>query len=518
MSARIRKPISGKQRVPLAAWPARLVNDQSTLQFVTKRRWTGKETDFVVERVLRAWLEHKGLDGRVLERMHMLEYQDGARIYQACAEAMRRARTAGFHVRTHAQHVEAIVGVAPRMGEKGGIGPSRYRVEGRAVCTNLDVPSQHPQLRSFAELALDAVLAASIPNWECHHAHDVRLRTLLPGVDPDSYDARLSVDTVLVHDGAVVGLVEVGRGTLMRTSAYIARRTVKRELLESAGFVLHACDVPSGPRSIEALRETVAWVVDRLGIGVVPELGEVRALVVTARAEAVLLFDLDQLAPLLRRWQQELGRVPLTWARYTERRTAMLADGHPVAACIPAQATLHRMLRASGKTLATLSGGGRRRGQAAYRHDGRRTRRPYIELKAHVRALGIRTPVQYRKHDDVTLPRDPKAVYPDHFPADGWAGFLGNGATNSDIAGMIPSSQIPRTAGFAWKRWKGVCDGLAPDAERPARTNHATARTYFKPTRVVPFLVQHGLIAAGEAHHVLAKLEAAARPSMGGAL
>lgn len=517
MSHRFRRPINGQQRVPLAAWPSRLINDPSTLPYLGKR-WTGQETDFVIERVLRAWLAYHSMDAQVLERVHMLEYQEGARIYQSCAEAMRRARKAGFHVRTHAEHVEEITGKAPRLSSKGGIGLSRYRVEGRALGVDFDLSATHPQLRSYAEVALDAVLDASIPDWGRHHAHDVRLSALVPDADPSLFDARFSVDTVLIRDGVVLGVVEVGRGALLRDEAYVARRAAKRDILERAGYALHCCDLPPGPRSIRALRDTANWVVGRFGAGATPSLEQVAALVVGARAEAVLLFDLEHLTPYLRHWQQELGGAPLTWKHYTERRAAMLEAGVPAAMSIPAQATLQRMLRASGQTMATLSGGGRRRGQPAHLHDGRRDRRPYNELKTYVQSLGVRTPAEYRAHRDLTLPRDPKAVYPQEFPVDGWSGFLGNGASNTDVVGMVPSSRIPRIVGFAWSRWRAVADGLEPDAQRSARSNQARSRAYFTPARVVPFLVERGLIAARDAQRVLAQLEGGAVVQKEGAL
>lgn len=517
MSHRIRRPLSGQKRVHLAAWPSLLIDDPSTLPFIGKR-WTGEETDFVIERVLRAWLEYQGMDAQWLERMHMLESQEGARIYQACAEAMRRARRAGFLVRTHAEHVEHITGEAPRLSSKGGIGLSRYRVDGRSLGVELDLSGAHPQLRSYAEVAVDAVLGASIPNWDQHHAHDLRLSVLVPDADPSLFDARFSVDTVLVRDGVVLGVLEVGRGALLRDQAYVARRAAKRDILEGAGYALHCCDLPPGPRSIQKLRETADWVVARFGCGVAPTHEQVTALVLSARAEAVLLFDLEHLTPYLRHWQQELGTAPLTWKHYSERRAAMLDEGVPAALSIPAQATLQRMLRASGQTIARLSGGGRRRGQPPHLHDGRRARRPYSELRAYVQSLGVRTPAEYRAHHDLTLPRDPKAVYPDEFPGDGWSGFLGTGASNADVQGMVPSSRIPRIAGFAWRRWSAVADGLEPDARRPPRSNQARARAYFKPVRVVPFLVDRGLIAAADADRVLAKLEGSAVALKEGAL
>lgn len=509
MSHKTSRPIRGQKRVPLAAWPSLLIGDPSTLPYIGKP-WTGQETDFVIERVLRAWFEHQGMNAKALERVHMLESPEGARIYQACAEAMRRARKAGSCVLTHAEHVEHITGEAPRLSSKGGIGPSRYRMDGRALRVELDLPGTHPQLRSYSEVAVDAVLGASIPNWSQHHAHDVRLSALVPEAEASLFDSRFSVDTVLVRDGVVIGVVEVGRGALLRDEAYVARRAVKRDILEKAGYALHCCDLPPGPRSIHVLRETADWVVGRFGRGVTPTEDEVKELVVSARAEAVLLFDLEHLTPYLRHWQQELGSAPLTWKRYSDRRAAMLDAGVAAALSIPAQATLRRMLRASGETMARLSGGGRRRGQPAHLHDGRRARRPYDELRAYVQSLGVRTPAEYRAHHDPTLPRDPKAVYPQEFPLDGWSGFLGTGARNADVLGMVSSSRIPRIAGFAWTRWRAVADGLEPDALRPPRTNQTRARAYFRPVRVVPFLVERGLIAAADSKRVLAQLESGA--------
>ncbi|MCA9640529.1 MAG: hypothetical protein KC492_07515, partial [Myxococcales bacterium] len=353
---------AGRQRVPLAARPALLTGDRSTLHFVERKNLSGEETDFVIERVLRAWWESNGHDRCALERRHMLESEEGSRIYQACAEQMRRARAAGHKIRSHAEHVEVITDHAPRLASRSGIPVARYRVEGRALDADLGSLVAHPELRSYAEVALDAVLSAAIPDWHRHHAHDVGLQALLPHRDLGDLDPRFSVDTVLVRDGEVLGLLEVGRGTLLKDDDYVARRTVKREVLEGAGLTLHACDLPSGPHSIRTLQAATEWAVARFGRGAVPTLEEIRALVIDARAEAVLLFNLAQLTPYVRAWQRELGNTPLTLQRYTERRASLFEHGDPIAPSVPAQATLQRMLRAGGVTLAKLSGGGRRRG------------------------------------------------------------------------------------------------------------------------------------------------------------
>lgn len=504
---------AGRQRVPLAARPALLTGDESTLHLVEKKTLTGEQTDFLIERVLRAFWERSGRDSSALARRHLLESHEGAQIYSACAEQMRRARAAGYKVRSHAEHVEAITGQVPRLPSKNGISVGHYRVDGEALDAELGTLIPHPPLRSYAELALDAVLAATIPDWRRHHAHDVRLRTLLPDVNQDSLDARFSVDTVLIRDGEVLGLIEVGRGALMSGDDYIARRAFKRDALEAAGFASYACDLPPGPDSIRTLQDAAEWVAERFGGGAVPTQAEIRALVIAAQAETVLLFDLAQLARHVQRWQHELGSTPLTLQRYTERRTALFESGDPIASSIPAQATLHRMLRKDGTTLAKLSGGGRRRGQSAHRHAGREAPPSYGALKARVRRLGIRTPAEYLSHDDPTLPRDVKKIYPEEFAPDGWPGFLSSGASNADVVGLVAASNIFGVAKIGWRRWKTVAHHLEPDAVRPARTQDANARTFYKPSRVARFLVERGLTAPADYERALEELQRLAKPS-----
>jgi hypothetical protein len=319
------------------------------------------------------------------------------------------------------------------------------------------------------------------------------------------------VDTVLVRDGEVLGLIEVGRGALLGGADYIGRRAFKRDALEAAGFASHACDLPPGPDSIRTLQDAAKWAVERFGGGAVPTQAEIRALVIAAQAETVLLFDLAQLAPHVRNWQHELGSTPLTLQRYTERRAALFESGDPIATSIPAQATLQRMLRKGGTTLAKLSGGGRRRGQSAHRHAGREAPPSYGALKARVRRLGIRTPAEYLSHDDPTLPRDIKKLYPKEFAPDGWPGFLSSGASNADVVGMVAASAIYSVARIGWNRWKAVADDLKPDARRPARTRHANTRAFYKPARVARFLVERGLISESDTERVLEELEALAK-------
>ncbi|MEZ4329863.1 MAG: hypothetical protein R3B40_31820 [Polyangiales bacterium] len=507
----IKNRFADRERIPLAAWPALLVGDESTLRFLTKKGWTGDETDFVLSRVLRAWWHHSGSSPRALERMHMMSSPDGARIYQACAERIRKARVAGFVVRTHAQHAENITGSSPRMSSKNEISVARYCTDGEALSDDLVTVVQHPLLRSYAEVALDAVLGATVRDWHHHHAHDVRLTALVPATDTSPLDARLSVDTVLVRDGAALGVLEVSRGTLMRGDDYVARRAFKRTVLESAGVPLHECDLPSGPQAIDALHSAASWVVRRLGEGTVPTPAEIRSSVLEAKAEAVLLLSLPQLKPIVQQWQAELGTTPLTLERYTHRRSALIDEEHPLAPSLPAQATLQRMLREARTTLAKVSGGGRRRGQPAHAHAGASAPAPYEVVRARAQALGIRTPAEYLSHSDPTLPRDLKKVYPVEFPADGWSGFLGTGARNADIVGLVPASRVSKVARLDWYRWKAASAGLAPDAERPARAFQTNTRTYYRPKRVVPFLVKSGLISGSDAPRVLAELEGSAR-------
>jgi hypothetical protein len=512
MQDEIKNRFANRARIPLAAWPALLVGDESTLSFVAKGAWTGDETDFVLSRVLRAWWQHSGCNPRALERMHMTSSPEGARIYQACAERIRKARLAGFVVRTHAEHVELITGSAPRMSSKNDISVARYRMGGEALSDDFAMLVPHPALRSYAEVALDAVLGATIRDWERHHTHDVRLTALVPSADTSHLDARLSVDTVLVREGAVLGVLEVSRGTLMRGDDYMARRAFKRTVLESARVPLHECNLPSGPHAINALRAAASWVASRFGEGTVPKPDEIGRLVLDAKAEAVLLLNLPQLTPIVQQWQLELGATPLTLERYTERRSALIDEEHALAPSLPAQATLQRMLREARTTLAKVSGGGRRRGQPAHRHAGASAPAPYETVRARAQALGIRTPTEYLSHADPTLPRDLTKLYPVEFPADGWSGFLGTGARNADIVGLVPASRVSQVARLDWYRWKTASAELAPDAERPARARQTNARAYYRPKRVVPFLVERGLIPSSDAARVLAQLEGSARP------
>lgn len=272
---------------------------------------------------------------------------------------------------------------------------------------------------------------------------------------------------------------------------------------------LHACDLPCGPEAIDALHAAAGWVASRFGEGEVPTHDEIRRLVIAAEAEAVFLYDLQQLTPIVRGWQSELGRTPLTLERYSERRRTAVDAGH--GSSLPSQATLQRMLADAKTTLGKVSGGGRRRGQPAHRSTGSSTRTPYEVVRAHARSLGIRTPAEYLSHDDPTLPRDLMKLYPRDFTADGWSGFLGTGARKADIVGMVPASQVKNVARLNWYTWKAASMDLAPDAERPARARQTNTRAYYRPQRVVPFLVERGLIPGSDAARVLAQLESMAK-------
>jgi hypothetical protein len=125
--------------------------------------------------------------------------------------------------------------------------------------------------------------------------------------------------------------------------------------------------------------------------------------------------------------------------------------------------------------------------------------------------MGIRTAAEYLSHDDPTLPRDVKKVYPKEFAADGWSGFLSTGASNSEIVGMVAASAIYSAARIGWSRWKAVAHHLEPDAVRPARTRNANTRSYYKPARVASFLVERGLIAPGDHERVLGELQRLAK-------
>lgn len=397
MDDETKKRFADYERVPLAARPWLLVGDKSTLSFVGKKVWSGEETDFVISRVLRAWWEYSGRKPRSLDRKHMRMSIEGSRIYQACAQQMRLARKAGQTVRSHAQHVEDITGTAPRDASKRDISRARFRVEEEALGDDLQTPVQHPLLRSYAEVALDAVLGASIPNWGGHHAHDIRLSALVAYEDSHELDGRLSVDTVLVRDGEVLGVFEVSRGTLMQEDEYVARRAFKRDRLERAGVPLHECDLPCGPEATDVLQAAACWAVSRFGEGEVPALDEIRRLVVAADANPVFLFDLQQLTPIVREWQTELGSKPLTLDGYSQRRRAAINAGHATGASLPSQATLQRML-GSAESLGEVSGGGRRRGQ-------RLKLLPYQVVRDHARSLGISTCTEYLSHNDTKLPR-----------------------------------------------------------------------------------------------------------------
>lgn len=105
-------------------------------------------------------------------------------------------------------------------------------------------------------------------------------------------------------------------------------------------------------------------------------------------------------------------------------------------------------------------------------------------------------------------------LYPRDFSADGWPGFLGTGASNAAIVGMVPASKVSRVAHLDWYVWKAASKDLAPDAERPADVRKATTRAYYRPQRVVAFLVERGLTSSSEAPRVLAQLEAMATPPL----
>ena len=233
---------------------------------------------------------------------------------------------------------------------------SKQRASQLALGADFTTAVSHPSLSSAAEVALDAVLAASVREWDVRHAHDVPLHALLPGRDVRPFDVDLSLATVLVRDGDVLGVIDVGHGSALSDDEHGARRVIARRMLEGAGLAVHACDLPAGPYALTALCDAAGWVVARFGRGAVPTVEGARSLVIEAGADVMLRFTLFQMTLLLCRWQQQLGAPDLTLEGYAERRADMCESDHPLAISLPDEAALQRMLHDAGITLEVLTG------------------------------------------------------------------------------------------------------------------------------------------------------------------
>ncbi len=340
-----------------------------------------------------------------------------------------------------------------------------------ALGADLTTSIAHPALLSNEEVALDAVLAASVRDWDACHAHDVPLHVLLPDVDLSLLPAGVGLGTVLVRSGAVLGVVDVGHRDALRDGA--CRATTFR-MLEEAGIPIHMCDVAVGPQALHAFHEAAEWVVTRVGHGAIPTVAEVRTLVVNARAEAVIKYRLLHVTPHLRAWQGHLGTEELTLEHYAERHEDMCVSEHPEATSMPTVVALQRMLDDAGVTLAAVAG------------------RVAAE----------------RGQDGSVAAGESEPLYARRFPPGGWSLFLRAWGFDPGLVGLIAEHSIVWTLGLREAEWRAVSDDLVADATQPARSRSLEPWRFFEPSRVVPFLVERGFIAASEASQVLAELRA----------
>lgn len=147
---------------------------------------------------------------------------------------------------------------------------------------------------------------------------------------------------------------------------------------------------------------------------------------------------------------------------------------HPEASSMPTVVALQRMLDDAGVTLAAVAG----------------------------RA------VAERKQDGPVAARESEPLHARQFPPGGWSLFLRAWGFDPALVGLIAEQSIHWTLGLGEAEWHAVSDDLVADATQPARARSLKPWRFFEPSRVVPFLVERGFIAASEASEVLAELRA----------
>jgi hypothetical protein len=348
--------------------------------------------------------------------------------------------------------------------------PARAQLALNADLTTL---IEHPVLSSDEEVALDAVLAASVCDWDVCHAHDVPLSALLPDSDPSLLPAGFCLGTVLVRDGAVLGVIDVGHGRALRDEDRRAQRVTVRRMLKAAGIAVHVCNLSTGLGAIHALHKAAGWVVTRVGRGSVLTVGEVRALVVKAHAEAVVQYGLPQVTPLLRMWQRQLGPTELTVEHYGDRVEDMCESDHPDARSMPTAVALQRMLDNAGVTLAAVTGGP----MAARVRDG-------------AAATRVRQPPPARR-----------------FVPWNWPLFQFEWDLSMGVERLVSEHCVVHALWLDSAAWSAVADDLEADATVPAHDASLKPSRYFEPSRAVEFLVERGLLPASEAALVLEELQ-----------
>jgi hypothetical protein len=438
---------------------------------------------------------------------------EGRLILKLLHERQHRGRLGGVRVETL---IEGVAGkpysslVRRRTGGKRfDPGHSQHlAVDGRSL-------EHHPGLMSVSEVAVDEILHAVVgPSWQQCHRHGVSLVAL--GFEGH---ANFSVDFVVIRAGVRLGVVEVGAGDELRQKYYCANRATKRRFLNSLGLPLFECDLPpsSWHKRFATLRSCAEWVLQLLGNPRAVQDWEIDkglSAHVHAQADAIVAMSRDDFDAWLRRH----GLLGKSVDEYYRRRPALLlldADTRRT----PPRGSLPAWMRREG-----VSGRFDLMGRSPVGKGSRyaKTQAPdfalftdYAIARGTAQAGGFRTRDDYlcrSKAFDPRLPSDPEVTFATEFARDGWPGYLGSGAANHELVGLVGASGLRRVLKIGHRRVKDLLAACPPET-RKARPRADGEELYVRPTDAVEAAIRVGVLVPGQAANALADLHRVARAS-----
>jgi hypothetical protein len=164
-----------------------------------------------------------------------------------------------------------------------------------------------------------------------------------------------------------------------------------------------------------------------------------------------------------------------TQAEYGVLRRQLRARRDPVAAALPAlQRRDFERLGCDWYELLGVAPSGRGSARARARDPSFSLYDGYADARRAARAGRFRNQSDYRARRakvDPRLPVDPEQRWPRAFARDGWPGYLGTGAANHELSGLVSQCEVFKALGISHAEWKRLLNArsIVPAARRRRR-------------------------------------------------